>query len=287
MKKFIKNIAVITCLLYSPSVFTQEFYFKLGGGYALPSSGKRIYSYLQEELFPNPNVDSYLADIVFDQNAVLESSQTKISSFGKGGKVGLTVGYMFTEHVGFEVAFNGFFGSAVKTKIVQTNLLDFDFSSAALMYTLTPALVVAAPLNNENIQLYGRAGAYIGLNPRLKTEVVGDLAGNEDIFRTTDRLSKKTLFGAELAVGSYFRLNSKISIYGEFAFISASNRFKKRNIIKREFNGVNILPGLDVTEFDLVKKLPDINSAGPALDESHPMPFGSVGLNVGVKYSVR
>lgn len=283
-----KNITLFICLIFSSTAFTQEFYLKFGGGYAFPGAGKQIYSYAQRDIL-NTGIEPYLADLVFDQQTNLVSSKKVKDSYGRGGKVGVTFGYMFGEHTGFEVAFNGFFGTKIKSEVTTDNgnISHHDFSTSALMYTITPAFVVSTPMADGSVKPYGRLGAYIGIDPRITTRAVANIFGNKDAFKFGDRLSGKTIFGVEIAFGSDFRLSSKLSAYAELTLISASASFKKRNIIQDEIFGINILPVLDVTEFDLVKRLPDFKNAGPALDESHPMPFGSIGLNVGVKYSVR
>jgi Outer membrane protein beta-barrel domain len=208
-------------------------------------------------------------------------------SFGKGINAGVNVGYMFNEHIGLDLGIQYLVGS--KTKATSK---DFggDINTrtiSAKMLQVKPSLVLATTM--KNITPYAKLGLVLGSGK--VTGVVEDISGSY-VVQETSELKKGLAIGFNAALGINFPMSKNLTFSAEINTVNMQYSPKKGSITKYTENGVDELPSLSVNdrEIEFVKKAV-FNYTSPASPNAPrqqaavALPFGSIGVNVGVKYS--
>lgn len=277
-KKYILiPISIVLVSLAANLVVGQSLYVKAGGGYSLPLGGTDIYSYMQRDAI-SPNIPE-LANLS-DNPERVERLRT---SYGKGGKFFMAVGYMFNNFLGLEVAGGRFLGTIIRPEYNFSGKNGFPtMKTRATMYTISSSLVVSTG-RDAGLNAYARAGVLFGIDPRVYTDGQFTLFNN-DVVQSSDELSEGTPFGIVIDFGVSYPVGERLSLFGEIEFSSISHKFGRRKFKQFVLNGVNILPSLDNTDFILLDRVTDDH--GPAVDQTHTMPFSSIGLNVGISYNI-
>ena len=257
-------------------VLSQSFYVKAGGGYALSVGRTEIYSYIQRD-YISPGTPE-LANLSEDP----EKTEKLRTSYGKGGKAFVGVGYMFNNYLGLEVLGGRFWGTSLKPEYSFSNPdVSASIESRASMYTITSSLVLSTG-REAGMNIYVKAGATVGIDPRVYTTGNFSTPGNKLIF--SDELSEGTPFGISAALGINYPLGAKLALFGEIDLVSMSHKFGRRKYTELSFNGVNLLSLLNQTDFILLDRVTDDH--GAAVDQTHAMPLSSWGVNVGVSYTI-
>ncbi len=210
-------------------------------------------------------------------------------SFGKGLNFGGGLGYMFTEHVGFEVGVNYLIGGETKSHDVTdfgSGSRTVDIALSAKMLRINPCFVISA--GGDGASPYARVGVVLGSGKFIAKET--SIGASGESYQETE-FSGGLGLGFNAAIGLDYGVSDKLSLFGELNFIGMSYAPTKSEIVKYTADGVDELSLLTTNE----KKVEYVNSYSydtsqpesddaPSKDLKHSFPFSSFGLNVGVKF---
>ncbi len=213
-------------------------------------------------------------------------------SFGKGLNAGVSFGYMFNENIGAELGVNYLIGG--KTKYTQTSNSTFFNSTftgdvSAKMVQINPTIVLATSM--KNITPYAKFGMVIGSGKITTNENSVASGGISSTVVTKRELKGNMALGFTAAMGLNFSVNDKLSITSEVNMINMHYSPKKSTLVTYTENGVDKLSSLSVRdkEIEYSKKVTTTGTPAPNTlprqENSVTLPFGSIGINVGVKYS--
>jgi hypothetical protein len=204
-------------------------------------------------------------------------------SLGKGLNFGGTFGYMFNEHVGAELGLSYLLGGKTKAKD-EYNGGTTDYGLSSNMFRFIPAIVVAA--GTEGVNPYAKFGLVIGTG-----SVTMDYEDNDDgdmeILKM--KLNGGAAFGISGALGAIFELADNISLFGELNTINMSHSPTKGEITEATYNGTDVLPDMTTSEKE-VEFVDEVTynynnpppDSQPSQELKYKLPFGSLGINVGV-----
>jgi opacity protein-like surface antigen len=222
------------------------------------------------------------------QTATTTSETENIKlSLGKGISAGINVGYMFNENIGLELGVQYLLGGKTKASDKE---LDGDYTTNTLsskIIQFKPSVVIAT--NMKNFTPYAKFGAVIG-SGKVLSEFEDKSGTFIDIANT--EFKKGLAIGFNAAIGVNFPINKNLSFSAEVNTVNMQYSPKKASITKYTENGVDKLSTLSVSqkEIEFEKKLTrnfttPTPTTSPRQQAAISMPFGSIGINVGVKYS--
>jgi opacity protein-like surface antigen len=275
MKKFIKLSSIAILSLLSNTLTAQQneggFYVSLATGYAFGSS--------TGESIPIQNSTETSEDV--SKNEVVSYS------LGKGINFGGTIGYMFDKNIGAEVGINYLKGAKTVGLDTRLNGERVENSIAATMLQINPKLVLA--LDYEKINPYAKFGLIVGISPSVET--------TEDKTEITDELPVKNLsvrefyggqaFGFNAALGLMINLNANFGLFGELNLNNLSYSPSDSTLRKSTIDGIDNLPNLTENEknFKYLKEYTSSTTDETNILPKFTLPFGSIALNIGAKYS--
>jgi len=284
MKK-IKIVPLILMLIFN-NAFSQEineskspnmekgFYVSFQTGYSYKMSSANLAS-----SFDMYNVSS---------NSGNEKFEAIYISLGQGFQAGGAIGYMFNQYMGVETAISYLWSKTYEAN-QNTEMKTRQYTLSSKMLRILPSIVMQAGF--EKVNPYAKFGCVLGLGQVFHTYDSNIL----DAHTTGEtEYSGGLAFGINASVGLTFKLNDKLSLFGEFNTINMSYSPSKGEFTKASENGEDILPAMRVynreVEFvDSYEKEPyDPNN--PELDYNQPrkelkfkLPYGSMGVNAGLK----
>jgi len=270
MKKIIL-MSVLSISLITNGLFAQGAYVSLNAGYGFGSSSGSL------------------------QNETSGSNSTTYEnvniSLGKGLNFGGAYGYMFNKNVGAELGLSYLIGGTTSTKDASTSLTDtYDYSASMLRFN--PSIVIAAGL--DGINPYAKFGAVIGTGSfNVNKSSSETYRSNTSVSKVTTKYNGGLALGVTASLGASYKINDKISLFGELALVSMSYAPTKGEITAYTEDGVDRLSGLKTSQkkFDFVNTYTRNSTVTPS--DSQPSqslksksPFGSFGLNIGLKYNL-
>ncbi len=271
MKKIDVNTLLILfgIIVFSTTLTAQGAYININAGYGFNMSSQNL------DLFEFYNSSST------DNSSTEEQVYV---SLGKGLNFGGTFGYMFNKNIGAELSVSYLLGGESKAKDTYTGGTT-EYTLSAKMLRFNPSLVVASGL--EKINPYAKFGLIIGSGSVLYG--INDKDGG-DVSVLKFELNGGLALGLNAAIGIAFNLNEKMSFFSELNMVNLSYAPEKGQVTEATFNGTDMLPELTTSEKEI--EFVDsytINYNNPPADsqptkELKPkLPFGSIGINIGVK----
>ena len=216
-------------------------------------------------------------------------------TYGSGIPIGLNVGYMFTEHIGFDLGFNYFMGSEV-TSAVNKSFVGDDVTTTSKGYQIRvlPQLVVSTGSENA-LNFYSKFGLVLPVAGRTTFKKEGQVS----VFTGTNFITKSILvegnstgkfsMGYTGALGATFNLSDNLSLFGELQLINLRIAGATQTITKYEFDGQDIMSSKTKQELETEyvtsldeKSNTDTNS--PMKEIGSSTNYNSLGLNVGIKF---
>ena len=262
-------LAISTCFT---SLHAQGLFVKINAGYGLQTSSQNIGYYA-----------------FFNQASATGSfTREQINvSFGKGLNFGAGVGYMFSENVGAELDVSYLLGGKSVAHDTYTGGYT-DYTLNARFLRLNPSLIISA--GSGNISPYVKMGVLFGMG---SITYIYDDYDDGDITYYKEKLNGGISFGLTSGIGANFSLSDMLSLFGELNMVNMSYAPKKGEVTEFTSNGINQLPDLTTKqkETEFLKEF-TVSTANPTPDSqprqalSQKMPFGSVGLNIGVKINL-
>jgi len=259
-----------SCFLWICTLHGQEKYISFGAGYSFKASSINAVNFYNTSMGNN--------SITYEQINL---------SLGSGLNAGGALGMYFNKNIGLDFGINYLLG----TKTTATD--EFVGGKTELTYSgnllrLNPSLVFRAESNKY--KPYARFGVIVGkgsINAQYKEVDAGD------VLLLKLKLNGGLSFGFSSAVGMDYVLNEKISLFGEINAVNMSYAPSKGKVTEANFNGVDDLPNMTTSEkeFEYLNSYTEkFNSTPPDSEPTKALkvkyPFGSIGLNMGVKISL-
>lgn len=288
MKRIIKTqfAIVIISIIFATKAYGQKgLYLNVGGGYGIGIAA-------------NSNAASY--DHIESSGSNTQKISNGSGSFGKGVQFGATVGFMFSENIGAELNVGYLVGTKSTQTINQDNYLmppfmvssSYENKMSGNMFRLTPALKFS--VGKDKLKPYMRIGLVIGMAGKIKNEITRSRPSFNGVQIVTEQESSMTggvSIGLSAGLGANYKLNDKLGIFAEIAFISQSWAPNKSLLTKYTENGVDQLSSMTTNQKETIY----LNSYTEVFGPSNPnvpaqalktaMPFSSIGLNIGVQLS--
>ena len=268
MKKL--NVIIATGIsLFANSLCAQEAYVNINAGYGFAMGSQN---------FPGFNNST-------SGNNSFTNEQVNVS-LGKGLNVGGAFGYMFNKNIGAELGLSYLIGAKTKAKDEYMGGTT-DYSISSRMLRINPTLVIASGL--EKINPYAKFGFIIG-SGAARVEYKDNDEGDIEIMKM--KMNGGLAFGVSSSVGALFSLSDKMSFFGEITMVNMSYATTKGMITEASYNGADLLPDMTTNEkeTEYVKSYTrDFNNqpsdAEPSTELREKLPFGSLGINFGLKIS--
>lgn len=269
-KKRIVFLLTLSGLLTSFGISAQGAYVSLNAGYGFNASSQNIGTIMYTNDGSNTTT--------FNQEDI---------SFGKGFIFGGAAGYMFTGNLGVEVGFSSLTGdhTTLNSSFVKgTDVVDFSSS----MIRFNPSIVLATGM--KGINPYARFGVIIGMGSIIETDKYTE---NPNSSTATMKLNGGNAVGLTAALGAQIKLTGRISIFGELAMVNMSYAPTRGEITAYSFNGIDKMSSLKPREIltDYVESYTvTANQTTPDNEPTKSLlqkfPFGSLGINIGLKYDL-
>jgi hypothetical protein len=210
------------------------------------------------------------------------------ASLGKGLTVEGAFGYMFTKNIGAELGISYLFGAKVTAKDTYTDGSTADYTLSAKMFRINPSVVIACGFNKINP--YAKFGLIISFGSITYKEDHNE-SGSTEVMET--KLNGGMTFGLNAGAGVIFKLSKLLSLFGEIDMVNLSYAPTKGKLTEFTINGTDQLPNLTTSEkeIDFVDRYTS-DSKNPRPDSEprqelkQKFPFGSIGLNIGLRISL-
>jgi opacity protein-like surface antigen len=275
--KSLKSLMILLCAsLNFTAVMAQGAYFTLGAGYNLPTSTQTLDALSFSDEIMTENTTTY------KQNYV---------SLGKGLSVGGAFGYMFNENIGAELGISYLMGSTWESKMAYS---DFATSMtrtneiSSKMTRINPQFVISMEANK--LTPYAKVGLLLGMGSMSLNSKVEYLDG---VVEQTTIFNGGVATGFTTTIGASYAINDKISLFGDLNMVNMSYSPTKGIMTKYAENGVDLLSLMDPIEKEIqfVDTYVEDDNIQPSITEPSKalkikFPFSSVGVHIGVKYTL-
>lgn len=281
-----KTITYVIALLISASLNAQGLYVKLNLGYGVPAATQN------NEEFNNRTIIDTGGDYPD------ETVERVNFSLGQGTNLGGNVGWMFNSNFGIDLGISYLVGGKIETtgsELVDSwyySTTDIKRSLSASMFRFSPSFILVADM--LNINPYARFGVVIGKG-KVTMESSEDYFYQESDYNEeyselrTMELSDGLSVGLSAGVGALYTVAGSITVFGELSMINMTYAPEKGELVKFTRDGENLLSELPRYEKEIlyVDKIDGFDQE-PQGDEPRKelktsMPFGSFGLNIGVR----
>jgi hypothetical protein len=273
---YFKMLMIVSVFsLFSNTLFAQGAYVKINAGYGINTSSFVAQNSSNSTTTSPPYSYSY-------------SNEAVNYSFGKGLNFGGAFGYMINKNIGAELGISYLLGGT--TKIVNESHFGTMHNTSELsmysnMLRFIPSVVIASGF--EGINPYAKFGLLIGTGSFFM-----DSDENRDGDVTVEKWKYNGGFalGLNSAIGAMFTINDNISIFGEIDMVNLSYAPTKAELTEASLNGVDQLPTMTTREKEIefvdsytLESANPPSDSEPSKEIKFKMPYGSVGLNVGLK----
>lgn len=261
---------------------SNKFYARIAVGYAFQHAGS------VSDVFGQP----YSGTENYDNNGDITNYSYKKASLNTGVHGALGVGYMFSKHVGVELA--GDFGLAAKKYTYTANGWNVSNFTANTTFTehaqapvyLMPSLVLQS---GGKLNLYMRAGLALPLNSKdiLHEEdyypTGGPSVTNMEIDETEYQIKSSFSMGYTGAVGASYELGDHIKVFAEADMLSLSVYAKSYSLTQYTINGQDVLPQVKA-QGSTTASFAFSGGANSTALTSQSIPYSSIGLMVGFSF---
>ena len=261
--------------LIAQPLFAQGLYLKAHTGYGL-GSGKQS---LESAVFNFKNVTST------DNTS---SSEQIFLSLGDGLRFSGAVGYLFNENIGAELAVSYLLGAEKTANSRLDNFTTREDRMSATMLSIIPTLVVQT--GREGLNPYAKIGLVVGQG---KVTLEFDQESNGTQTNREWEFEGGTALGLQASIGALYSIGPKMSLFGEVSMTSLSYTPTKGTLVKATLDGTDELPSLTIREKEIAlsNSITSVSGTPPSDDEpakalEESLPFGSIGLNIGIRISL-
>jgi opacity protein-like surface antigen len=276
MRSLSQSLLIILILFGAAPLFSQGLYISAGGGWNFSTSARQITF-----------------------NATPSGDNTKYEgvhgTFGRGGNAGVSIGYDYSQNLGLDLNFSYLFGAKTTGESSYSSGKYSDLNTETLsarMLRINPRLVISHPCGR--VEPYVQFGAVFGKGKVTYEEEW--TSTNTDPWEggtTTNTGYDKWEYsggwgiGVSGAIGANLKLSDNMSIFGEINTINMAYAPKMAHRLESTFNGQDQLPDFSTSqkEIEFVESYTSGSGSENEPDEDLKiyMPFGSVGINAGIK----
>lgn len=280
------TITYIIAFLISSSLGAQGLYVKLNVGYGVPAGSQSNEEY------------SNYTYIYTGGDYADETVERVKFSLGQGINIGGNVGWMFNSNFGVDLGLSYLAGG--KTEITESELYDSWYYSSsdikrslsASMFRFSPSFILVADM--LKINPYARFGVVIGKGKVVMESTEDYYYDDSDFIEEyseirTMELSDGLSVGLTAGIGALYNIAGNISVFGELSMINMTYAPERGNLVKFTRNGDDLLGEVPTYEKEIifVDKIDgfDYEPQGdePRKELKTNLPFGSFGLNLGVR----
>ena len=263
-------------LLSAPLLFAQGAYLNINSGYATSMSSQNLSG------FENSTFEFY-------SNSYSLKHEQIIFSFGKGLNFGADFGYMFNKNLGAEIGVSYLIGGNTISTLTQPNN-STEITVSSKMLRINPSLVITSGF--EKINPYAKFGLILGSGYVIlsSNQEISGFSGQQSNYQSI-KLSGGIAIGLTSGIGALYKINDKLSFFGELNMINLS--YGPTKGIKTDFriDGVDMLPSLTTRqkETEYLDSFTETSSnsnpqdSEPSKKLKQKLPFGSFGLNLGLR----
>jgi len=275
-----KKVALLMFIsLFSIAAYSQ-FYINVGGGYNLGIANQSLLNNYERT------------------NNITKIENVKVS-LGKGLNFGLNLGYMFNSNIGIDLQCSYLLGdettSESKDNYTFLNINFYDYEKISIksqMFRVNPSIIIASGF--DKLDPYAKFGVIFGFGSinlnYLDEEYENNQLEDKEVVKW--KMDGGMAFGISSALGLMYHISDLISVYGELDLVGMSYAPIKGVMTEYTVNGADKLPNLttDDKEIDFVDDITyDYNnppsSAEPSKELKNYLPYSSIGLNIGVRFS--
>ncbi len=261
-------LMVFVISLFANNLFAQGAYVNINAGYGLSMSSQNLNNFYNSTDELNSRTDE----------------QVNLS-LGKGLNIGGALGYMFNKNIGAELGFSYLLGGESEAKHIDMDGTT-DYTLSSKMLRINPTLVIAAGF--EKINPYAKFGFVIGSGSIMYESIEKE---GIDIKVRKEKFNGGLAFGLNAGVGALYNLSEKMTFFGELNMVNLSYAPTNGELTEATKNGANELPGMTIRERETVfvssydRNAPRPDSQ-PRQELKQKFPFGSFGINIGLRFSL-
>ncbi len=201
-------------------------------------------------------------------------------SFGQGLKFGLTGGYMFSQNVGGELGFLYLIGNSFEGGSTGTNSSSTDKHSGS-GFMIAPAIIISG---TGSVMPYAKAGIVLGF---LKVTTESSSSFTQGQTRSQSEGTGEETGGVAIGytggVGVVFGGGGQLSFFAEVALVNMAYSPSQGELTKATIDGRDVLSPIP----NKTKVYKDsYNTTEQNVLAGVREPFGSVGVNVGVRVNL-
>lgn len=254
--------------IFSSKLGAQGAYMSLNLGYSLEMNSQNLRSHG----FSNIEING----------TAITTEQIDLS-LGKGFNFGGALGYMINENFGVEVGVSYHIGWLFEA-VEETPNGKIKNTLSSTMLRVIPSLIITPEWVGVNP--YAKFGMVLGSGTIIYSESTGSFG---DLSKLEITMNEGLAVGLSSGIGLEFIVTNRTSIFTELNMINMSYAPAKGEKTKYIVNGTNELPNLTTSEretdyVDSYTKDPTEPQQPDERSETlkNKMPFGSIGLNVGL-----
>jgi len=271
MKNIDFTILLMTFVMsiFNTEIFAQGTYANLNVGYAVGMSTQS----LQSNSIRNGNSTTH---------------QLVNVSLGQGVNIGGAIGYMFNENIGAELGLSYLFGDKSSSRDASNNHTT-DYTLSSRMLRIVPTVVIESGL--EKLNPYAKFGLIIGYGSI--TDEYNDY-NNGDITYQMIKSKSGAALGISSALGFMLGLNENMLLFVELNSVNLSYSPERGEVMVASYNGVDLLPSMTTKEKNIDYLDSYTSISGDPSPDSQPeqslkqkFPYGSIGLNIGLKITLK
>ena len=263
-----RNILMLFVIsLFANNLFAQGAYVNINTGYGFNMSSQNLYNF--DFYNYTTGDDSFFAE------------QVNVS-LGKGFNFGGAIGYMFNKNIGVELGVSYLLGDEANAQDDNAGEI-YDFSISSNMLRINPSLVIASGF--EKVVPYAKFGLIIGSG-----SVMYEVVFNEGMSERNWIFDGGIGLGLSSGIGAAFNVSENMSFFTELNMVNLSYAPTEGELTVATIDGTDILPSLSISE----KEIEFVDSytfnydnlpadSQPDKELKQKMPFGSFGINIGLK----
>jgi hypothetical protein len=282
-----KCCIVLLALIGTVQGFSQGFYIRAGFGWAFahagqtmdgtatPWSGTSINSSIGKTDYLSYNIDRI--------------------SLNSGPQASVGVGYMFTPHLGVDLAFTGALSTTEYSYTLKGESVGGIESDITIInkannpLVLTPSLVLQSGCK---VNVYSRMGLAVPLKTTVRQDqIITNVPGTGAVTETDFLLEFHNNFslGLSAALGASYKTSSGIGIWIEASLLSLPVYTKDAEVVDFTINGMNYFTSY-VQQGNPTTVLFSRNFNGEKGDyfnqPSYALPFSNIGINLGISFAL-
>ena len=211
---------------------------------------------------------------------------------GKGFNFGGAFGYMFNKNIGTELGISYLLGGTTKAISEYTNkIIEPDgtttintgkgtYTLSSTMFRFMPSIIISSGF--ESIDPYAKFGFIIGTG-----SVILDSESDQNDTKSTWKYNGGLALGMTGAIGANFPVNDKMAFFGEINIVNMSYAPTKGEFIESIINGQDVTDDKGIEFVDKIYTSSEYTpDSGPYQELKNTYPFGSVGINIGLRMNI-